>query len=102
MKKLITIILLFFAITCYSQEYNCNSKIGEFGTWIAADATVNVTSTQINLKPLDGVNISVEIDKYEEGFYYFKDIVRVSIFSPQQDIYFVTVLGQTYKCKLKT
>lgn len=102
MRKLLTILLLFSAITCYSQEYNCEAKIGEFGTWVAVDATISVNSQQINLTPIEGVKISVEIDKYKDGFYYYKDIIKVSIFSPEKDIYFVTILGQTYKCRLKT
>lgn len=87
---------------CYCQEYNCNAKVGEFGMWNTINATINITSKEINLKPIDGVNILIEIDKYENGFYYFKNIIRASIFSSEQNIYLITALGQTYKCKLKT
>jgi len=99
---LILFFIMLFGKICYCQEYNCNAKVGEFGMWSTIDATININSKQINVKPIDGVNISIEIDKYENGFYYFKNVIRVSIFSSEQSVYLITALGQTYKCKLKT
>lgn len=103
MKNTLILAFLFLCSFCYSQTtYECNAKIGEYGMWNIIDMNIVIYSDQIKLTPLEGVNLSIQYTKQQDGFYYYGEIIRASIFSPNEGEYLITVLGQIYKCKLRS